>query len=229
MLHEVIDPGYRSCGTLSKVVDVCTPEGARSKDPLKYQKDAALLEAALKDEPNNTRYLFYLAQSYRDAGNKPQALINYEKRVKLGGWEEEVYWSLLQIAILQEELEMPSQIFIGSYNQAFRARTSRPESLYYLSRYYRKNGNYNEGYQIAKLAMSIPQSKDLLFVQQWMPDYGIPLELSICAYWLGQFKECEEICLEILKRSDLPANIRECVERNLGFAKVKLLEHICAS
>ncbi len=35
----------------------------------KYLKDALVLEEAVKEEPNNSRYVFYLAQSYRDYGD----------------------------------------------------------------------------------------------------------------------------------------------------------------
>ncbi len=44
-------------------------EGARSRDPETFRKDAAVLEEALKQEPGNARYAFYLAQSWRDAGD----------------------------------------------------------------------------------------------------------------------------------------------------------------
>ena len=84
VLHEVIDPGARSSDTLQKVVNIYTTEGARSKDPRKYEKDAQVLEKALLDEPHNSRYVFYLAKSYQDAGNLPEALKNYEKEL---AWE----------------------------------------------------------------------------------------------------------------------------------------------
>ena len=53
-------------------------DGARARDPSTYLKDAALLEQALKDEPDNTRYAFYLAQSYRDANQYEAALAQFQ-------------------------------------------------------------------------------------------------------------------------------------------------------
>ena len=41
-----------------------------------------------------SRYTFYLAQSYRDCGEKEKALANYMKRAELGFWNEEIYVSL---------------------------------------------------------------------------------------------------------------------------------------
>jgi glycosyltransferase involved in cell wall biosynthesis len=53
-------------------------DGARARDPRTYEKDAAILERALVDEPQNTRYAFYLAQSYRDAGLLEKARDAYD-------------------------------------------------------------------------------------------------------------------------------------------------------
>ena len=43
-----------------------------------------------------SRYTFYLAQSYRDCGEREKSLANYLKRADLGFWNEEVYVSLLR-------------------------------------------------------------------------------------------------------------------------------------
>src|ERR1700722_18328602 len=54
VLHElIIPPPSRSYATLEKVVNIFTTEGARSQDPQKYQKDAQLLETALRKDPSN--------------------------------------------------------------------------------------------------------------------------------------------------------------------------------
>lgn len=230
VLHEVIAPPVsRSHGSLEKVVNIYTTEGARSKDPQKYLKDAAILEAGLKDEPNNARYVFYLAQSYRDAGNHAKALENYERYVKMGDWDQEVFWSLMQIASMQQSLGKPQEEVLASYYKAFLYRSSRIEPLYHIANMYREKGDFESGYQVAKMATMIPQTKDGLFVQQWMSDYGIPLELSVCAYWLGKYEECQQISLELLKRNDLPPNFRSCIEGNLGFSNAKILEKICST
>ena len=225
VLHEVLcPPALSSYATLEKVTNIYTTEGARSKDPQKYQKDAQILETALKEDPNNSRYVFYLAQSYRDAGDYAQALKNYEKRAEMGGWDQEVFYALLQVGSMQEVLEMAPEVVVSSYNRAYQYRRSRAEPLYQIAHLYRLKGDFKSGYLIAKIAQTLPQTQDILFVQQWMYDYGIPLELSICAYWTGKYEECQQISLEILKRKELPANVRTCVENNLGFANAKLVE-----
>ena len=96
--HEYLgcDKAYSS-DTLTSVKYVSCDGGASSKDPLKFLRNVKLLKEGLEQEPNNERYVFYLAESYRDAG-EGQALEWYQKRIDMGGWAEEVFWSKLQIA-----------------------------------------------------------------------------------------------------------------------------------
>lgn len=229
VLHEYVSSNAlgQAFAILDKVHTIYTTEGARSKDPLKYQKDAEILEAALKDEPQNSRYVFYLAQSYFDAGNTKKSLENYQKRAAMGGWDQEVYWSLLRVAIINEILEESREVVVDSYYKAFQFFPSRVEPLYHLASYYRRSEDYLSGYRTASIAERIPESSDLLFVQKWMTDYGISLEKSVCAYWIGKVEECQKISLNLLSRSDLPENYRELIESNLGFANAKLVKKIC--
>ena len=52
----------------------------------------------IEGEPENGRYWFYLAQSYRDAGRTAEAAETYAKRAGMGGWEEEAWYARLQQA-----------------------------------------------------------------------------------------------------------------------------------
>ena len=78
-------------------------------------KNVRLLEEGLKNEPDNARYAFYLAESYRDAGNKYKALEWYQKRISMGGWDEEIYWSMLQVSHLLKDIGVDPEIVIDSY------------------------------------------------------------------------------------------------------------------
>lgn len=106
VLHEFpISAQAKTQGALDLIIT--TPrDGARGKDPKRYQNDAEVLEAEIarmgptKDPAEcalKTRYMFYLAQSYRDAKLDVKALVAYLKRADMGpgmNWEE-VYVSLL--------------------------------------------------------------------------------------------------------------------------------------
>lgn len=226
VLHEAVGSDQaKTNAILENVSQIVLTDGARSKDPKKYEKDAAVFEEALKEEPDNSRYVFYLAQSYMDAGNLEKALENYEKRATMGGWDQEVFYSLYKIGTLQEALKMPKETLISSYKKAFQYRKSRMESLYHLMHLYEEEGDYQSGYLIGKIAQTIPQTHDILFVQQWIYDYGMLLELSVCAYWSGKYEECQQISVDLLKKN-LPEDVRETIENNLAFANDKLIEKV---
>ena len=198
--------------------------GARSLDPAKFSKDAANLERALEAETDaflRARYTFYLAQSYRDSGQKQKALNTYLNRADLGFWQEEVYVSLLQAAKLYEQLDHPEQEVIAAYQRAAAAVPSRVEALHALSRYCRSKSRYEEGYQFAQLGLE-RQSVDGLFVEHWIYDYGLLDEYSINAYWTGRFIQSRDACNRILREAKIPASQRARVEANLAFALAKL-------
>jgi glycosyltransferase involved in cell wall biosynthesis len=61
-----------------------TQNGARSLSADKYRDDAMALERALVNEPDNSRYVFYLAQSWRGAGEDARAAARYMQRTTMG-------------------------------------------------------------------------------------------------------------------------------------------------
>lgn len=222
VLHEYLDcREAKTNDTLKEVVNLISPDGARSKDPDKYKKDALILEKALEKDPTNCRYVFYLAQSYRDANELEKAIEVYEKRISMGGFMEEVFWSQYQIALLQELLKKPPEVFLKSYCKAFLLCPDRAEPLNKIATYYRFAQNYKKGYEITKLALSLPYPTHGLFVEEWVYSYNLLLENSIDAYWIGKYEESEQACLKLLQK-DLPQNVKNCVENNLKWAKLMI-------
>jgi len=194
VVHEVlVADSAKSYGTIPDIKMIIAGGGNRSTDPDKYKKDAALLEKAHAENPNETRTVFYLAQSYRDAGNNEKALENYKKRVAMGGWDQEVFWSLYQIAGIQQR--MGNQEFIESYMEAYHYRPSRIEPLYSLAEYYLEQGNYSTAYLLATEASKKPKSNDNLFVLENIYEYYIWMTLAEAAEGVGK-KEEAKIALE---------------------------------
>lgn len=72
--------------------------GARSlvEAKQKFLADATSCREDLRDDPENSRAAFYLAQSLRDGGEIRESIKAYLHRAKMGGWQQEVYISLLQ-------------------------------------------------------------------------------------------------------------------------------------
>ena len=227
VLHEVLvcDAPCTS-DVLEGVRIVIGTDGARSRDPKKYEKDAAVLEEALQKEPENSRYMFYLGQTYRDAGMFEKGIEWYLKRIAKGGWEEEVYWSMVQIGIMERALNKPDGKVMDSFLTAYRKRPHRPEAVMHLSEMYRKQGRFDMAYTLVKFwqLMPKPAERDVLFVQEWMEEYGLLFELSISAYYVGQVQESLDACDRVLAMKDIPKELRDLVVQNRRFPAQKLEE-----
>ena len=131
---------------------------------------------------------------------------------------------MLQAASIKETLNYPKKDVVESYFKAYSYRPMRAEPLYRIANYYRRQGDFEQGYKIASVAVAIEKPDDMLFVEDWIYQYGNDLELSVCAYWIDEFEKSQQVSLKILQRDDLPDNVRECVRKNLQFAHVKLVE-----
>lgn len=100
--HEYLDP-IRRRRDLTGVWIVHHGDGSGRSG--KLQRDRELLEAAVKEDANDRRSWFYLAQTYRDLGMIPEAIEAYATRVELGGWIEETWYAKYQAALLSEDVD----------------------------------------------------------------------------------------------------------------------------
>jgi len=227
VLHEFIEaPAGISSGTLSGFLHIdAGVEGARSEDPDKYRKDAAVLEEALQTEQDpflRARYTFYLASSWKDCGEAEKALITYLDRATLGFWDEEVFISLYCAAQLKGELGHAHHEVIGMFLWAYETCPHRAEALHGAARYCRLIGKFSQGYMFARQGLEQKQPGVGLFVQPWIYDYGLLDELAVNAYWTGRYGHCLNTCEQLLLDDKMPEEMRERVEMNARFAREKL-------
>lgn len=191
VLHEYIDRvdgGHVAARRLpGPWVDRRT-EGARSRDPEKYRKDALMLEKAFALEPGNTRYAFYLAQSWRDADEPLKALEWYQQRARMGGWDEEVWYATFQAALLVERTGGNDTAVRAAYEDAYELRPTRAEPLVELARYHRQHGRHALACLHALRAAEIPRPADCLFVDEAAYRWRALDEVGASAYWVGEME-----------------------------------------
>jgi glycosyltransferase involved in cell wall biosynthesis len=223
-VHEYIySPQASSEGVLDGIRTFRYADGARARDPLTYKKDALLLEKALLEEPNNTRYVFYLAQSYRDAGELDLALRYYRRRGRMGGWIEEVYYSKYQVAELKARLGDSAPEVLTAYLDAFRTKPSRMEPLYRIGLYYSSMGEYDLAYLFLSRAMTIPfPENDRLYVERDLYRFLLPLEFAVSAFYVGYDDEALDVYDALLAERELPDPLRALGERNRKFSLDRL-------
>jgi glycosyltransferase involved in cell wall biosynthesis len=190
----------------------------------KFERDERLLGAELEREPQNTRTLFYLAQTCRDlaeihhdSGRAKRAIELYERRARLGGWDEEVYYSLLQVGVLHADFgDWPSAM--DAFVRAWDTRPQRLEACYELAARLRVAGKYHAAHAFARAGLGKPVPADLLFVHPWVYEWGLLFEYSITAYWIGDMHASLEACDQLLALHSLPVTYRDQTHANRSFA-----------
>ncbi len=220
--HEYLTTDERDVAATTGAISVehFADGGSRSD---KFTRDARLLRAELDRDPGNSRAVFYLAQTLRDLGETAEAIDLYERRAGMGGWEEEVYYALLQVGVLKAgDDDWP-----GAMDALVRAGEVRPQRLeasYELASRLRLMGRYQAAHAFTRAGLGRPQPDDWLFVQPWIYRWGLLFEHSITAYWTGDPQGSLAACDRLLALADLPAPYREQTRANREFAAQRLAE-----
>jgi glycosyltransferase involved in cell wall biosynthesis len=195
----------------------------------KYHNDALIFEKALITTPKEDlpidlqrRYVFYMAQSYRDAGMYDRAIEGYKKRIELGGWEEEVYISMYWVAKMmttQNEKYSESEI-IDAYLKAWEYRPTRLEALYHLVKYLGTKKRYGLGLVFASTSLRTPPCNDVLFVESEIWEWRMTDEYSVLCYYNGHAAEAyrtTKMLMESEIYNKIPAGDQERISKNMEF------------
>ena len=189
-------------------------EGARSRDPLTYRKDAEILRAALACEPDNARYAFYYAQSLKDAGMLEEALAAFRRRARMPGWQEETWHARYQAAMLIERLGRSPDEIERAYLEAFNARPTRAEPLAQLARWHRQREEWPLALLFARAAALLPRPADQLFVEEAVYAWKADDELSIAAWHAGAREEGRRAMERLISAARFPESERKRIEVN---------------
>jgi glycosyltransferase involved in cell wall biosynthesis len=197
-------------------------DGARSSNPQKYEDDAKVFEEAILsgkvDEKDFNRYHFYLAQSYRDCQQWEKAIEWYQKRVDLGGWQEEAFYSKYQIGRIMEILNKPIDEILKVYFDAYQMAPYRAEPLWAAARICRIYSRFDQGYRYAKIAIALNYPEGALFVGQSIYEWGIWDEYAICSFWTERYREAYIATGKLLQENKYPQDQKQRIEANHKFA-----------
>jgi len=192
-------------------------EGSRSNDPQKYLKDALILQKEYEFNPdsNKGRTLFYLAQSYRDAGLKDMAIKYYNLRSISEGWIEENYISFLNLIRLTDSID-------EKLDYAWLAQEvcpTRKECIYEILQYARKKDIFQqEIYALGYTFFNIVSNKSSLFLEEFAYGWSYFDEFGLQAFYTKHFIEAlqsfaiaKQICPEEHKER-IQKNIELCLQ-----------------
>ena len=188
----------------------------------KYAKDAELLLDALTNEesenyePTNVRYQFYLAQSYFDSQQWDKAEEAYNKRVEMGGWEEEIWFSYFRIAIVKAIKEESWLDVKQAYLDAWEYRPHRAEPLYEISRVLRMMEKPKQAYVYARMGAEINYPhQDILFIAKDVYDWKMLDEFGSVAFYIGDYGNGLGACQKLVAEEKFPEGERERITQNL--------------
>lgn len=218
VIHErlTVDPPVETVYCIDGVTCYTKYNGFRSQDPQKFYKDIEVLKRELAKDPSNARYTFYLAQTYFNAKEYNLALETYKRRAELlNGWPSERSWSLYMVGVVQEILEMPSDLLIQSYARAFENDPSRAEPLYRLAEQFLLAKCPIIAYSLTRVALTIPPPLDVMYSEHWMYEYGTLLLHARAAHELGRIAEVHALYRHLLEKNP-PADIKAQLQEVLG-------------
>lgn len=212
---------YWSCPSLHKqerleTIQIDDREDGGSKAD-KFERDIKLLEQGLKDEPNNMRYMFYLAQSYKSLKIYPEAIKWYKTRIEKGGWHEEVWYAKYMIGECHEAMGNWDQAFLN-YIEAFQLNPNRSEPLHHIAKHYRMKKQYDLAYLFAKQGSEIPYPEGhILFISHPVYDHLFDEEISISAYYTPFKGEGYAAANRLCLKKGIPKDIKELAMKNMLF------------
>ena len=232
--HEYVNsPPNSSVGTIDRDVLFIHDIGDGGAKGDKTERDIRLLKKGLEDVPNNDRYTFYLANSYRDAGQNENAIETYKKRIQIGGWIEEVWFSYYSIGNSYMRMGQEEHA-ISAWMEGYNAYPKRIENLYKIIEHYRVRGKNQIAYEFYLIADKARKKhtnwSDYLFLERDIYDYKIDYEFSILGYYANNnnnlTNKLVETSMKVLNYPYLEDGIFKNVMNNYKFYTDKLIDSV---
>lgn len=232
VLHEYIEGPQDSTltqGVLTGVEMLANAAGncPETKGKEKYLADAVIFERALQSTPKNEltpdlerRYVFYLAQSYRDAELPLRSIEAYQRRISMGGWPEEIYISKYWIARQMQMVGKSDAEVIDAYLNAWEYRPLRLEALFHLIKFLRNKNRLVLAFAFSSIGIRTGTCNDILFVEEDIRQWKLLDEYASLAYCTGNVSEAVRAASDLVRSpifSSLPESERTRISENLKY------------
>jgi glycosyltransferase involved in cell wall biosynthesis len=202
--------------------------GSRSQDPLKYQKDADLLEKHYEIQKNQNpmlagRYAFYCAQSHKDQNNIEKAIQWYKICVDNPiQWAQEKYVACMHLGSLYQRQSQPMEA-LRYWMRSDQYDQERIEGVVEACRYYFGHHDHVHVHMIHRTfgkRQTRPSNTKLFMTEEYYRFPFLEYYNSISAYYCHEHASGYESLKRILFSSTLNQSqyLRSCLE-NLLFYK----------
>lgn len=149
----------------------------------KAHRDKLLLEKGIEDEPENVRYYFYLANTYSDLGQHENAIKMYNKRIEMGGWVEEIFYSYYRMGICYKIMKEYDKM-VTTFLKGYQFRPERIETIYELVKYYTEIKEFRLADLFYQYVKDTKIPNDVLFVHHEIYNYSIHYEYGVYSYYI---------------------------------------------
>lgn len=205
--HEYIElPDNAVIENISKDVLFITDVGDGGCKENKFKRDIELLIQGLEMSPDNPRYLFYLANSYRDSNEYEKAIEIYTKRIQVGGWLQETWYSYYSIGNSYMKLNRHEQA-VFYWLEAYQIMPTRIENLYKIVNYYRRTNRYALALMFYEIADSVRLKNppiNHLFLENDIYEHKLDYEIFILGYYTNMNKHAMiNMCMTLLNKRNI--------------------------
>jgi tetratricopeptide (TPR) repeat protein len=191
--HEYLDVRPYQTHTIfdkTKIFITDIGDGGCKQD--KVDRDIRLLKGDLEKNENNPRSLFYLANTYFDSGNLDEAIPYYLKRIEVGGWDQELWYSNYRLGeIYKRKGEIQTAVMY--WMEGHSILPERLENVYKIINQYRVDGKQKLAYTYIRLIMdsynkhkeNVSLRNSYLFMENDVYTHLIDYEIVILSYYNG--------------------------------------------
>ena len=178
-------------------------DGSKETQKAKYLEHAEMLEEYIKTD-KDPRWLFYLAQSYRDAFEYEKSEHWYTERLKHpNGYWEELYWSALMVAHMRANQKKSIGDVMDAYMMCSQYDPGRCEHFIPVIKRYQSVKNWVSSYAISKYCFDnfkkSPFPKSTLFIDNHTYNWQILDLHSVNCYYTGNYQEAKTAYNKLLK------------------------------
>lgn len=150
----------------------------------KFERDERLLLADLAADPSNCRTHFYLAQTYKCLGRLEESIAWYKKRIGLGGWFEEIWYSMYMLVDLYLKLNQPEKAEVWAA-RAHALTPYRAEHYYALCKYYREKAVHWKAAHYYHVGKAVRRPPVALFLEAPVYEHLLDYENTIISYYVN--------------------------------------------
>jgi FkbM family methyltransferase len=196
--------------------------GARNQDPLKYYKDARVLEVLMKDHPDEVRYKYYYAQSWFDAREYDKAISTYKQVIDECEQSDPdraytCYYMIGRSHILKNSSVEDIEAAFVECHKKFKHRA---EPIYQLCTLFCSRGDYKKAYDYGVKGIGLsPEIQTVFYVDRSIYEYKLLDELVYCASELGFHREALKWSEKILRDEKYPKESYEPLITNIHILK----------